>query len=142
MIEELVIYIDGASKGNPGPSAAGIIIKRDGKKFKEIAKPIGEATNNVAEYYALIFALQEALILKAKRIKVCTDSELLFKQLTGAYVVKSENLKVLFEQIEQLAQGFNRFEIKHIPREENKEADKLASSVLKKKQAKVVALAF
>ena len=90
---ELLIYIDGASRGNPGDSAVGIVVKdKDQKIIKEISKSIGRATNNIAEYYALIFALQEALKLKAQVLTVFTDSQLLYSQVKGEYRVKDEKL--------------------------------------------------
>ena len=140
MKPDLEIFIDGACKGNPGEAAIGLVIYKEGKTVKEVSKIIGEATNNVAEYTALIYALQEALILNVRRIKVSTDSELLFKQVTGQYNVKSGLLQTLFDQVQHLAEGFEHVELKHIPREQNKEADQLASKALKtKKQVKVVA---
>ncbi len=138
----LDIHIDGASKGNPGPASVGVIIDQDGKRIAEIAKPIGEATNNFAEYSALIVALEEAKNLKAEHLRVFTDSELLYHQLKGKYQIKSDNLKGLYKQANELAQGFKKIELKHVPREENSEADKLASSVFKKEQTKVVAPLF
>ena len=88
----LEIYTDGACSGNPGEGSIGVFIKKDGKVYKEIAKPIGETTNNMAEYSALIYALQEALILKEDEVKVFTDSELMYKQLMGEYKVKNKQL--------------------------------------------------
>ncbi len=125
------IYIDGAAKGNPGPAGIGVIICHDGSPVKNISRYIGNATNNVAEYTALVYALQEARILKATKIKVWTDSELLYKQLKGEYKVKHQNLKPLFEQIRHFIKGFASFEIQHIPREQNRGADKLASQAAK-----------
>lgn len=138
----LEIHIDGASKGNPGPASVGVIIDQDGKRIAEIAKPIGEATNNFAEYSALIVALEEAKNLNAEHLRVFTDSELLYHQLKGKYKIKSDNLKGLYKQANELARGFKKIELKHVLREENQEADKLASSVFKKEQAKVVAPLF
>ena len=138
----LEIHIDGASKGNPGPASVGVIIDQDGKRIAEIVKLIGEATNNFAEYSALIVALEEAKNLKAEHLRVFTDSELLYHQLKGKYKIKSDNLKGLYKQANELAQGFKKIELKHVPRKENSEADKLASSVFKKEQTKVVAPLF
>lgn len=124
----LEIYIDGAAKGNPGPAGVGIVIcDASGYVLKNISEFIGEATNNVAEYSSLIYALKEASALKADKIKVMTDSELLYKQLKGEYRVRHANLKPLFEQVRRLLSGFSDFEIKHIGREYNRGADKLAS---------------
>jgi len=139
---ELEIYVDGACSGNPGLAGIGILIKKDQKVIKEISKPIGEATNNIAEYSALIYALQEAAILQAKDIRIYTDSELVFNQVNGQYKVKNQNLKFLFDQVQLLIKGFERVEIKHVLREKNKDADQLATSSLKKKQAKMVASLF
>ena len=131
-MEELVIHTDGACRGNPGPAAVGVTIDRQGKRIKEISKAIGQATNNIAEYTALIYALQEALISKADKIRVFTDSELMFKQVTGQYKVKDVKIKALFEQIQHLKQGFQDFEIQHVPREQNQDADRLATQPFKK----------
>ncbi len=141
----LEIFVDGACSGTPGPAGIANVIKRGNKTVAEIARAIGEATNNIAEYSALVYALQEALVLKAARLKISTDSELVFYQLTGSYKVKDQKLKFLYEQVQQLKRGFQNVELVHIPREQNKEADKLATSVLQnvtKKQAKMVATLF
>ena len=137
MKEELEIFIDGASSGNPGEAAVGIVINENHKRIKEISQTIGHATNNVAEYSALIRALEEALKLEAKALKIFTDSALLFSQVTGRYKVKNEQLKVLFDQAQELAKKFDDVKIDHIPREKNHEADRLATQALKK-QAKMV----
>lgn len=136
--KSLEIFIDGASKGNPGFSAIGIVVCSAGAVVKNISKFIGEATNNVAEYTALIYALQEALILKAKELRINTDSELMFRQLKGIYKVKDAKIKTLFEQAKHLFAGFENIEINQIPREKNRGADKLASKAIKE-QAKVAA---
>ena len=141
----LEIFVDGACSGNPGPAGIGVVIKLGGKTVVEISRPIGEATNNIAEYSALICALQEALILKAARVNISTDSELMFHQLTGSYKVKDQKLKFLHDQVQQLKRGFANVELVHVPREKNKEADKLATSSLhniNKKQARMVATLF
>lgn len=130
----LDIYIDGAAKGNPGPAGIGVVIYKDGAAVKSISRHIGSATNNIAEYSALIYALQEALILKSRAVNIRTDSELLCRQLTGRYKVKHENLKPLFERVKHLRLGFDVFKIQHIYREKNKEADKLASLAACKKE--------
>lgn len=142
MRREFEIYIDGACSGNPGEASIGVVIKEGGKTVKEISKTIGPATNNIAEYSALIYGLQEALIEKAAGVNIVTDSELLFHQVKGKYKVKNENLKILWDQVQHLAKGFEHIDIKHVPREQNKEADHLASQALKSKQAKVVAPLF
>jgi ribonuclease HI len=130
-LKKLDIYTDGAAKGNPGPAGVGVVIcDSSGYVLKNISKYIGEATNNVAEYSALIYALQEALILKAEAVRVWTDSELLYKQINGDYKVRHENLKPLFEQIKHLSKGFISFEISYISRHNNRGADKLANQAV------------
>ena len=142
MTEALEIFVDGACSGNPGEAGIGVVIHCKGKTIKKISRAIGEATNNIAEYSALIFALQEALGLKAKTVRVFTDSELLYRQVTGAYRVKNEKLKFLYEQVQQLIRMFDHVGFNHVYREKNKEADKLAVQSLNKKQTKVVAPLF
>lgn len=129
---KLEIFTDGGCLGNPGPAAIGVVIKDGAKTLKTLAKGIGQGTNNIAEYTALIYALQEALILKADEVSVKTDSELMCRQVSGVYAVKHENIKPLFEQVKHLTAGFKSFKIAHVPRAKNSEADALVRSVLKK----------
>jgi len=130
-MNQLEIYIDGASKGNPGHSGVGIVIYRDGLRIKNISSYIGTATNNVAEYTALIYALEEALLLKAKILKINTDSQLLARQLNKIYKVKHASIINLYNRAVHLLTGFEKVLIKHIPREENSLADKLATQAIK-----------
>ena len=130
------IFIDGASKGNPGPSGIGVVICRDGETIKNISAYIGNATNNVAEYSALICALKAAAGLKAESIKVNTDSQLLHRQIKRLYKVKHPNIIALFIQAQQLITGFKDFSIINIPREMNKGADRLATLAIKKELTK------
>ncbi len=108
-----------------------MVIRHDGKIIKEISRYIGNATNNIAEYTALIFGLQESLILKAESVKINTDSQLLYRQLIKVYKVKHPNIIGLYNQALDLAGGFKEFSINHIPRELNREADKLATRAIK-----------
>ena len=103
-----------------------------GRISRAFSRFIGQGTNNIAEYTALIVALQEALILKANEVSVKTDSELMCKQVNGAYAVKHENIKPLFAQVKHLVTGFKKFQITHVPREQNTQADALVRQVLKK----------
>ena len=131
MPKRLLLYIDGASRGNPGPAGVGILIldsKR--KKVKEIYKYIGETTNNIAEYNALIYGLEEAQSLSADELVINVDSELVARQMNGEYRVKDENIRELFEKALSILKNFNSFEIKHIDRSKNKEADKLANKAI------------
>ncbi len=132
-MKALEIYIDGASRGNPGPSAIGAIICQEGKTIKNISAFIGQATNNIAEYTALIYALEEALVMKASSVSVKTDSQLLARQLNGEYKVKNANISGLYARAVRLISGFKDFCIENIPREENAGADKLASKAIKEK---------
>lgn len=131
-MKEVEIYIDGAAKGNPGPAAVGVAIFENNLQVKAISRFIGHATNNIAEYTALVYALQEALILNAKVLKIFTDSELLYKQFKGEYRVKNPQISLLFNQAKHMFSGFKSVEIKHINREKNKIADKLANEAFKK----------
>jgi len=125
------LYTDGGSRGNPGPAGIGfLILDEKKKKIKDFCKYIGEATNNVAEYYALIHGLEEASALKADEVVVYVDSELIAKQLNGEYRVKDINMKPLFEKTLSILKDFKSFEIKHIERSKNKEADKLVNKAI------------
>jgi len=127
----LRIYTDGASRGNPGKSGIGVMVcDSDGKTVKKICEYIGVTTNNVAEYTALIYALQEALIMKAKDVAVFTDSELVARQVCGKYMVRNEELKRLKKQVDHLCTGFEKIDISHIKREKNREADNLANQAV------------
>ena len=133
--KEIIFFIDGASQGNPGHSGIGIVaVDTRGKFIKEISEYIGEATNNVAEYTALNFALAEALILNSKNISIKSDSELLVKQLNGEYKVKSNNIKSLYLQAKHLIEGFNNVKVSYIQRTKNKEADRLAKLAIRKRK--------
>jgi len=130
-MKELEIYIDGASKGNPGPSGIGVVICSRGETIKNISEFIGNTTNNIAEYSALIYALEEAARFKAEVLKINTDSQLLYRQLIKVYKVKSSNILDLYRQALSLLDSFKRVEIANIPRESNKGADKLATQAIK-----------
>jgi ribonuclease HI len=130
-MNKLELFIDGACKGNPGPAGVGVVIRHNDKTIKQISRYIGEATNNIAEYTALIFGLQESLILRADSVKINTDSQLLYRQLIRVYKVKHPNIVGLYDQVINLASGFKEFTISHIPRTLNSEADKLASLAIK-----------
>lgn len=125
------MYIDGASKGNPGPSGIGAVICQNGQVIKNLSAYIGTATNNVAEYRALIWALEEGLILKAQNVKINTDSQLLCNQMNKVYKIKSPNISGLYRQAQHLIEGFKNFQINYIPRTENRQADKLATLAIR-----------
>jgi len=112
----LRINIDGAARGNPGPAAYAYIIVRDGHPQIEEAGCLGSATNNVAEYTALVNALQRAAELGGKRVLIRSDSELLVKQMNGEYRVKNEQLRELYEEARQLVKRFDTVMLRHVPR--------------------------
>ncbi|NLC77948.1 MAG: ribonuclease HI family protein [Clostridia bacterium] len=125
---KLVIYTDGAARGNPGPAGIGAVIQNEeGEVLSEISSFLGQATNNIAEYTALVTALEKAAALKAREVLLYTDSELVVKQIKGEYRVKNEGLKPLYRKAKELIQQFDLFTIVHIPREQNKVADGLAN---------------
>lgn len=131
MIAKAVIYTDGGSRGNPGPGALGVVITDElGKIMKEYSHYLGEVTNNRAEYEAVIFALQKAKQLGIKNIELKTDSELVGKQLLGEYKIKDIDLQPLFIKAWNLRLDYNKVDIKIIPREQNKQADKLVNREL------------
>lgn len=134
-MQKIKIYSDGAARGNPGPSGIGIVINMGGE-IRNYREFIGYATNNEAEYKALTFGLQKVKMLlgKAKSknasIECYLDSELVVKQVTGKYKVLDENIQKLFLQLWNLSINFGHIEYKHVPREQNKEADRLANLAL------------
>ena len=129
--DEIVAHIDGASRGNPGPAAYGVVLRRpDGRLLGELKKYVGRTTNNVAEYYALIAALDYARAHGIRKLRVRSDSELLVRQMQGRYKVKSPDLRPLHERARRLSQGLAHFSIEHVPREQNREADRLANEAL------------
>src|SRR5258708_23345597 len=124
-------HIDGAARGNPGPASYGVVVRGpDGEVAAELKKYIGRATNNVAEYYALIAALDYAVSRGLSAFCVRSDSELLVKQMKGSYKVKSADLRPLYERAKKMAQQVAHFTIEHVPREQNRRADQLANEAL------------
>jgi ribonuclease HI len=130
--DRMAINADGASRGNPGPAAIGATVKDEhGGLITRISRPIGRATNNQAEYQAVIAALQEAIRLGARKVDIRLDSELVVRQLSGRYRVKNAALKTLYQEIQRLLTRLETVTIKHIPREQNREADRLANMALR-----------
>ena len=135
--DRLIIYIDGASRGNPGRAGAGIwITNGEGKKISEVSRYLGHKTNNEAEYWALLLGLREAKRLGGEALQIFTDSELVERQIKGVYRVKDLNLKALHKTVIENLKTFSSFEIESIPREENKEADRLANQAIQRRIAK------
>lgn len=137
-MKKVLIYSDGASKGNPGDAGIGVVISdEDGHVLREVAEYIGKQTNNVAEYSALLRGLKEAADLGATQVAICADSELLVRQLTGVYKVKAPNLRPLFEQAVMILRAFERVSISHVVREFNKRADELANEGVRKGRSRL-----
>lgn len=131
-VKKVVIYADGASSGNPGPAAIGAIIKDEqGNPIARISQHIGTTTNNQAEYRAIIAALEKAISLGAREVELRSDSELVVKQIKGRYRVKKATLRPFYQKVVQLIGSLETFTITHIPREQNREADRLANKALK-----------
>jgi ribonuclease HI len=123
--------IDGGSRGNPGPASYGVVIRDPrGDIVARLKKYIGRTTNNVAEYYGLIAAFDYAESHQVRSLHVESDSELLVKQMRGQYKVKSGDLKPLFERAKKMSQSFASFQIRHVYREQNREADALANEAM------------
>ena len=129
------IYIDGASQGNPGPAGIGVIFTQNGQIVKNISVYLGVQTNNVAEYMALIFGLQEALILRVNQVEIYTDSQLLCRQINKEYKIKSPNLIGLYHQAQHLLSAFTCSQVKYISRNKNQGADKLAKKAALRRQS-------
>jgi ribonuclease HI len=123
--------IDGGSRGNPGPASYGVVVRNErGEIIAKLKKYIGRMTNNVAEYYGLIAALDYAQSNGVRALRVESDSELLVRQMRGHYKVKSPDLRPLFERAKKMSQTFESFRIDHVYREQNAEADALANEAL------------
>lgn len=131
---KLIINTDGLSKNNPGPAAIGAILKDPrGKVVATISQAIGVATNNEAEYRAIVAALEKALNLGAKQIELRSDSELVVNQLNGRYKIKSTALRPFYLEVAKFLGQFEKITVTYVPREQNTEADRLANEALKKK---------
>ena len=128
---EIVAHIDGGSRGNPGPAAYGVAIETTrGQSVTAFGRFVGEATNNFAEYQGLVAALEYALDHGYHRLRVVTDSELMERQIAGRYKVRSPDLKPLYEKARAMIARLESFSIRHVPREHNREADRLANQAL------------
>jgi ribonuclease HI len=125
----VLIYTDGAARGNPGPAGAGAILRdaADGTVLAEVAEPLGHATNNVAEWTAVLLALEEARRLGATHVDLRMDSELVARQISGVYRVKHPDLKPLHAAVMELLRSLSGYTVGHVPRELNKDADRLSN---------------
>ena len=132
MAEPVAVYIDGASRGNPGPAGVGVaFVDGKGKVIHTLHKYLGETTNNVAEYLALVYALHEAQRHGCQRLTtIRTDSELLARQINGQYKVRDHTLRLFHDLARHAMQGFQQLRIEHVGREQNREADRLAGKAV------------
>ena len=128
---KLVVHVDGGARGNPGPAAIGVVVSdADGRLLEEIAETIGETTNNVAEYRALLRGLERARALGAEEVELVGDSELVAKQVTGQYKVKHVGLRPLHAEALQALARFPRWSVRTVPRAQNATADALVNAAL------------
>ncbi|MGH9548897.1 MAG: ribonuclease HI family protein [Terriglobales bacterium] len=130
--ETAVIFADGGSRGNPGPSGAGAVITVNGETVHSLCQFLGFGTSNVAEYRGLILGLEKAVEVGYTHVEVRMDSELVVRQMNGFYRVKNAKLIPLFERAKTLSHKFSKFTIVHVRREQNKLADKLANEAMDK----------
>lgn len=143
-MEKIIVQTDGGARGNPGPAAVGVVYKSDnGVLVKKFGQTIGQATNNVAEYQAVVLALKKAKQVfgkeKCKQLEFgfLIDSELVVKQLNHEYKIKESELQKLFVQIWNLMLDFGKVTFQHVPREQNKEADALVNQALDQEDSKL-----
>jgi ribonuclease HI len=130
-VPKLVVHVDGGSRGNPGPAAIGVVVSDPGGEvLEELGERIGVATNNVAEYRALLRGLERARELGAREIEIVNDSELVARQLTGAYRVKHAAMKPLYLEAIAALRAFERWQVRTVPREQNAGADALVNQAL------------
>jgi ribonuclease HI len=128
---KVVLHVDGGARGNPGPAAIGVVVSsEDGEVLEELGERIGVATNNVAEYRALLRGLERAAALGARELELINDSELVARQLNGIYKVKHPAMRPLYEEAMAALRGFDRWSIRSVPRSENAEADRLVNVAL------------
>jgi ribonuclease HI len=128
---KVVLHVDGGARGNPGPAAIGVVISGpDGGVLEELSEPIGVATNNVAEYRALLRGVERARALGATEVEIVNDSELVARQLTGAYKVKHPSMKPLHAEAIGALRGFDAWRIRSVPRAQNARADELVNEAL------------
>jgi ribonuclease HI len=128
---KVVVHVDGGSRGNPGPAAAGAVIATpDGEVVDEAMEVIGRATNNVAEYRGLLLGLRRARDLGATEVEVVNDSELVAKQVNGQYKVKHPDMRPLYLDALEALRGFDAWTVRSVPREQNADADALVNQAL------------
>jgi ribonuclease HI len=134
---ELVIHIDGGSRGNPGDAGFGVYVESSDGSTTELYGYIGRATNNVAEYQALLHALRHALARGAVRVRILSDSELVVRQMAGQYKVKHPDMIPLHQEARALMRRFERATLDHVRREQNREADRLVNRAIDERASKL-----
>jgi ribonuclease HI len=134
-LSRVVVYVDGGARGNPGPAGVGVVLTdAAGAELARANDYIGEATNNVAEYRALLLGLERAKALGAREVEIVNDSQLIERQVRGEYRVKKADLKVLNEQVHEALSDFERWSIRSVPREQNELADELVNEAIDARQ--------
>jgi len=130
-VSRLTVNVDGGARGNPGPAAVGVVVRdADGEVLEEAGERIGRATNNVAEYRALLLGIERAAALGASELELVGDSELIVRQVKGEYKVKDATMRKLHAQVKRALEPFDRWSIRHVRREENADADRLVNEAL------------
>lgn len=130
-MSRVTVNVDGGARGNPGPAAIGVVLRNgDGSVLEEVGERIGEATNNVAEYRALLRGIELAGAQGAEELELIGDSELVVRQVEGRYKVKHAEMKKLHEEVKRALRGFDSWSIRHVRRAENADADRLVNEAL------------
>jgi ribonuclease HI len=130
-MSRVTVNVDGGARGNPGPAAIGVVLRNgDGSVLEEVGETIGEATNNVAEYRALLRGIELAAGRGAEEVELVGDSELVVRQVEGRYKVKNAGMKKLHEEVKRALRGFESWSIRHVRRAENADADRLVNEAL------------
>jgi len=129
-MSRLTVNVDGGARGNPGPAAVGVIVRSGGEVIAEVGEKIGEATNNVAEYKALLKGIELAAEHGAGELELIGDSELVVRQVEGRYKVKNAGMKELHEEVKRALRDFDSWSIRHVRRAENADADRLVNEAL------------
>jgi ribonuclease HI len=130
-MSRVTVNVDGGARGNPGPAAIGVVVRNgDGSVLEEVGETIGEATNNVAEYRALLRGIELAAGRGAGEVELVGDSELVVRQVEGRYKVKNAGMKKLHEEVKRALRGFESWSIRHVRRGENADADRLVNEAL------------
>ena len=129
-MSRFTVNVDGGARGNPGPAAIGVVLRADGEVLEEVGETIGEATNNVAEYRALLRGIELAAAHGASELELIGDSELVVRQVEGRYKVKNAGMKELHEEVKRALREFDSWSIRHVRRAENADADRLVNQAL------------